>query len=136
MSLRTDANINPVKFLKNTEKKALRLSNDDDMRLYKTEKDELGFMHYRFNQYYKNIRIVRAEYFVHANNRGQAYAANGQYVRNMDKKVSTVLGETSALKRSCCMQGLTNCFQEKYWEDQLKKRTKNTDTSYYPKENW
>jgi len=133
MSLRTDANINPVKFFKEYGK-ALRLSNDDDMRLYKTEKDELGFMHYRFNQYYKNIRIVRAEYFVHANNRGQAYAANGQYVRNMDKKVSTVLGETSALKKVLLYARVDKLLsEEKYWEDQLKKRTKNADTSYYPK---
>ncbi|NNV57117.1 M4 family metallopeptidase, partial [Limnovirga soli] len=133
MNLRTDANINALKFFKEYGK-ALRLGNDDDMRLYKTEKDELGFIHYRFNQYYKRIRIARAEYFVHADIHGQAYAANGQYVANMDKRVSTALTETSALKKVLLYARVDKLLsEEKYWEDELKKRTKNTDTSYYPK---
>ena len=77
IDFRVDAKINATNFFKDYGA-ALRLSKSDDMRLYKIEKDNLGFTHYRFMQYYKNIRIAGAEYILHVDNKGVTYAANGQ----------------------------------------------------------
>ena len=133
IDFRVDAKINATNFFKDYGA-ALRLSKSDDMRLYKIEKDNLGFTHYRFMQYYKNIRIAGAEYILHVDNKGVTYAANGQYVRRMNKEVSYNLSNTTALQKVLSYVGASKyMWQEKNQEDELKQRTKKPDTSYYPK---
>ena len=48
------AKINP-KTIFTDLKDAFELSNDDQMILKKIKKDDIGFNHYRYQQYYKNI---------------------------------------------------------------------------------
>ena len=94
----------------------------------------MGHLHLRFNQYYKNIRIANAEYIVHLNKQGLAYVANGRYVRSMNKNVAYQLSKTQALDKALGKIKATRYkWQDKYWEQEIKERTKKSDTSYYPK---
>ena len=39
-------------------KKNLRLKDEDEMRVVKTEKDDIGFVHQFHDQYYKGIKVA------------------------------------------------------------------------------
>lgn len=133
IDLREDAAINGPDFFKKYGS-ALRLTAADEMRQFKIDKDAMGNLHFRFNQYHKNIRVANAEYIVHINKKGLAYVANGRYVRSMNKNVSYKLNKTQALDKALGRIKATRYkWQDKYWEKEIKERTKNPDTSYYPK---
>ncbi|MEO8150894.1 MAG: M4 family metallopeptidase [Bacteroidia bacterium] len=133
IELRTDANINPERFFVDYTA-ALGLSKDDEMRLYKIKTDNLGFTHYRFNQYYSNARISGAQYIVHVNNEGKTYCANGQYVRGMYQPFSYSLSLKDALQKALVYVGATKyMWEDDFWERDLKEKYNNKDTSYYPK---
>jgi len=95
IELREEAAINGPGFFKKYGA-ALRLTAADEMRQFKINKDPMGNLHLRFNQYYKNIRIANAEYIVHINKKGLAYVANGRYVRSMNKNVAYKLNNTQS----------------------------------------
>ncbi|MBG9374963.1 M4 family metallopeptidase [Panacibacter sp. DH6] len=133
IDLREDAAINGPGFFRKYGS-ALRLTAADEMRQFKIDKDALGNLHLRFNQYHKNIRVANAEYIVHINKKGLAYVANGRYVRSMNKNISYKLNKTQALDKALGRIKATRYrWQDKYWEKEIKERTKNPDTSYYPK---
>ncbi len=67
--------IEPVSFFI-TFKQAMNLGNSDEMRLVKTETDHIGFTHYRFHQFYKSLRVISAEFTLHAK-AGKLLTANG-----------------------------------------------------------
>ncbi len=133
IDLREDAAINGPGFFKKYGS-ALRLTAADEMRQVKINKDPMGYTHFRFNQYYKNIRIANAEYIVHINKKGLAYVANGRYVRSMNRNVAYKLTSAQALIKALGKIKATRYkWQDKYWEQEIRERTKNPDTSYYPK---
>ncbi|HRH49282.1 MAG TPA: M4 family metallopeptidase [Panacibacter sp.] len=133
IDLREDAAIKGSDFFKKYGS-ALRLTAADEMRQAKIDIDQTGNAHLRFHQYYKNIRIANADYIVHLNKKGLACVANGRYVRSMNKNVAYQLTRTQALDKALGkIKAIRYKWQDKYWEQEIKNRTKNPDTSYYPK---
>jgi Zn-dependent metalloprotease len=65
---------NAVPFLKQT----LRVKADDEFRSIKEERDNLGFTHQRYQQYYKGIKVEGATYLVHAKD-DNIKTINGEY---------------------------------------------------------
>src|SRR5688572_19453195 len=55
---------------------ALQLSEDNSCTIYRKETDVLGYVHSRYQQYYKNIKVEGGEYIVHEKG-GFTYLANG-----------------------------------------------------------
>jgi len=49
-------------------KEALKMNNNDSLRLTKESTDNLGITHQRYQQYYKGIRIEGGEYLLHGRN--------------------------------------------------------------------
>lgn len=86
-------------------KNAFDLGTEDEMRLVKIQSDKLGFKHYRFEQYYKGIKISGAQYIVHENNEGKIYSANGKIVSGLNKKTSVAVSEISALEKGKSVTG-------------------------------
>ncbi len=78
-------------------KKYLELSNDDDLKTKKYFTDDLGFIHERFQHYFKGIKVEFSEYNVHIKN-GKIQSINGNLtpVRFID--VNPALTENEALK--------------------------------------
>ena len=90
-------NINPTNVF--TEfKAAFNLKENDKMLLTKIEKDDLGYSHYKYLQYYKDIRIDGGIYTVHTNKKGITYAANGKILNGIDISVVPNLNEKQAIE--------------------------------------
>ena len=52
----------------NQYEKAFGLGQSDEMRLLKEETDNLGFTHYRYQQYHKGVPVYGAIYILHEQN--------------------------------------------------------------------
>ena len=58
--------------------------------------DKLGQIHHRYNQYYKGIQIIGAQYILHEKN-GLIHYANGHLINNLNIEVIPVLSGEEAL---------------------------------------
>ncbi len=116
-----------------TQKNAFGLGNDDEMRLIKTEKDEIGYTHYRYQQYYKGYKVVGKEYMLHEKD-GIVISANGKIEEGMQNNFSINISKAQALE-----EALKIIPAEKYaWqipalENEYKNIMHNTNASYAPK---
>ena len=59
-------------------KAVFALSADDEMKLAKQSTDKLGHTQYRYNQYYKGIKVYGTEYVLHENKGGKLFRSNGK----------------------------------------------------------
>ena len=66
----------PAKDIFRLYPKAFHLADGTDMKVLSSETDELGFQHFRYQQYFKSIKVEGAEFTVHAKD-GIALKANG-----------------------------------------------------------
>lgn len=120
---------NDIPFLK----KLLQMNADDSLQLTKDVKDELGYTHHRFQQYYKGIKVDNAEYMVHGKN-GTIETANGDFVTVGKPATTASLTEAQALNAAL---GFVKAKKYK-WEDAgmqslIKQNTGNPNATFYPK---
>ncbi|WMJ74202.1 M4 family metallopeptidase [Cytophagaceae bacterium ABcell3] len=102
------------------------------LREKKREKDALGFVHIKYQQYYEDVEVEGGEYILHTQN-GYVKSANGaiQNIYNFD--VSPSLTKEAALSLALNFLGA-----EKYkWEipeeeELLKEMTGDNNKTYYP----
>ena len=75
---------------------AFELSADDDMRIRTVKTDELGMNHYKYDQYYKNVRVQFGEFIVHQQADGFVKSANGRLITglNLQDRKSTRLNSS------------------------------------------
>jgi Zn-dependent metalloprotease len=110
----------------------LGLTTDDHLQSAKIEADPLGFVHEKFTQYYKGIKVEHAGYTVHAR-QGVVESMSGNFERVQNVKTAPTLNEQAALQRALRFVG-----GKKYmWEDAgeeatLKEQEKNSKASYKP----
>ena len=75
-----------LKWLKST---VLKINSDYDFILYKKESDALGFVHYRYKEYYKGVKVEHGVYYVHIKN-GRVISANGEFYDNISQNITSV----------------------------------------------
>lgn len=115
-------------------KDAFELSANDKMIIKKIDKDKLGFNHFRFQQYYKNYRVLYGEYIVHQTNDGFVKSANGRLITGLDVGNTAVLPEKKALDVALhFMNAKKYLWQRSDMEKELKRQEKNVNATYYPK---
>ncbi len=115
-------------------KDLLNLTDDDVMRLVKTTKDELGFTHYKYKQYYKNHQVVFGEYIVHQQPDGLITKANGRLISGMRASTNFSVSEKQALTNALqFMHAKKYLWQNLVLEKSLQEQQKNTNATYYPK---
>jgi bacillolysin len=132
IKFKEDATVNPVTIF-NELKQAFNLGNDDQMRIFKTEDDELGFTHRRYQQYYKNVKVEDAIFIVHTNKDGFTYAANGKLMPGLDVNITPNITADQAIESALKhVNAKEYKWQSNFWQNELKKHTRNSDTSYYP----
>ncbi len=119
---------NAEAFLNNTV-----LTNDVIVKKSRSDKDELGFTHTRYNLSYNNIPVHAYQVVAHAQN-GKLVSINGN-LNGINKPINSIsISESKALAVA-----LKKVNAKKYkWEDkatetQLRKSLNNPDFSYYPK---
>jgi|GEM_PF-1330020 len=113
-------------------KAALLLNEHDDLKLIATATDELGFKHYRYQQYYKGIPIEGAIYLMHEKEE-KVTLSNGQLIKNLIIATQPSLSEKDA--RFLAIQFIDAklyAWQSNVLEAQLKRSNKNSNASYFP----
>ena len=98
IQLKKELSISPLNIFK-TCKSAFLLKQNDEMILKKQEKDELGYVHYRYQQTYKGILVEGAEYIVHAKN-GVSLKANGKIVDGLTLKTTPFVSSIYAIQKA------------------------------------
>lgn len=83
---------NGVTFLKSV----LRAKTDDDLRCIKSETDEIGYTHQKYQQYYKGIKVEGAEYLLHSKG-GNIHTINGLFADVKLTDVRPKIDSTKAL---------------------------------------
>jgi len=114
------------------DKSALQLETNDHLNFVKVEKDEAGYKHYKFQQYYKNIPVEHATYLIHESSESKVISSNGKLYRGISVETIPSINESEALKKA-----LTFINAKEYaWEnEQFSKRLqliKGEEASYFP----
>lgn len=81
-------------------KKNLEMDVDDELRAEKSEKDQIGFIHDKYQQYYKKVKVEGAVYSTHAkNNIIESYSGEYKGIKNFDVKptISSAQGLSAAI---------------------------------------
>ncbi|MBI4645282.1 MAG: hypothetical protein HY738_01495 [Bacteroidia bacterium] len=113
-------------------KTAFGLDNNDEMFLKRTETDQLGYTHYRYQQKYKGINVEWAEYIVHVMD-GYVEKANGKIIRGLNLNINPLISENEALNIALSFINATVYMWEDVNEEQLLKEFKNDNSAtYYP----
>jgi Zn-dependent metalloprotease len=86
---------------------AFGLTKEDEMRVRKVEKDKLGYEHFRYQQYYKGVRIVGAENIVHHNGTF-TYLVNGKFAFIRNLEVTPSIDAEKALSRAIASVNATS----------------------------
>ncbi len=104
-----------------------------EMKNTKNNSDDMGFVHYRYQQYYKGYVINGAEYILHSKN-NIAITGNGNIVNSIEGIPTVNFSESAAVQKA--MQFFKS---EKYaWqipqlEEDKKKREHNEAATWFPK---
>ena len=113
---------------------AFKFSQDDKMMLIKTVKDDIGFTHYRYQQYYKNYQVVYGEYIVHQQPDGFVNVANGRLITGLKAGNIPTIAEKQALDAALQFMGARKyLWQNPELEKDLKRQQKNDKATYFPK---
>lgn len=114
-------------------RKAFPFSEDNGMRLWQRIPDQLGQTHYRFNQYYKGIEVVGAQYILHEEN-GFVRYANGRLVQGLNLSIIPMASESQALKAALKVVGAKSYMWESDANEAFLKREQNDpNATFYPK---
>lgn len=119
---------NAEAFLNNTV-----LSNSVKVKKLRTNSDELGITHSRYQLTYNNIPVHNTQLVSHSQN-GKLISLNGN-LNGINKPVNNIaISETRALKAALNKVGAEKYkWEDKAGEEQLRKAFNNPSFSYYPK---
>lgn len=114
-------------------KEAFGLSTEDKMVIGKIESDNLGFNHYRYQQYYKNLKVMYGEFYIHQQPDGFVKSANGRLITGLNLDNNSLLTEQQALTAALqFMNAKKYMWQNSSMEKELKRQEKDTNATYYP----
>lgn len=111
----------------------LEIRNEDTFTLIKSENDNIGFTHYRFQQNYKNIPLDGVQFLLHEKN-GKLTSANGNFYSGIAINATPNISEQDAIQKAIEFVGAEKyLWNNKEEEDFLKKEKNDNNASYYPK---
>ncbi|OFX57554.1 MAG: hypothetical protein A2046_10830, partial [Bacteroidetes bacterium GWA2_30_7] len=123
----------PFSQFTNWAKEVLKMNSEDDLLQIKSEEDKLGFVHYRFQQTYKNIPVEGGIYISHVKN-GQVQTINGKFFKGININITSDIQENTALDKAISHVGAkTYKWQNAEEEVHLKSEKNNNNATYYPK---
>ena len=112
----------------------LALTTNDELRPLRTETDELGMVHQRYQQYYRGVKVEHGELSVHART-GRIESLSGELLRAATMPaVQPALSEASALQQALQAVGAKVYQWQVPGEEQaLRATTHNAKATYQPK---
>ncbi|MFL5752468.1 MAG: M4 family metallopeptidase [Bacteroidia bacterium] len=112
---------------------ALNLDGAMSLKAYKTEKDNFGFIHTRFHQYYNSVLIEGTSLITHAKN-GRLVSVNGDFIQDTKAATTVSLSEKAALQKAL---GKVNAkrykWENKDHENALKTAFNDPGFGFFPK---
>ena len=115
-------------------KTAFGLSDADKMIVHKTFVDDIGFTIRNYQQFYKSIPIDGESVNVHTNKNGETFAATGKILKGINVETSPKLSPQEAIDLVLAFVNAKEYrWQNSFWENELKQKNTNADTTYYPK---
>ncbi len=116
----------------NQYKKAFGLGQSDEMRLLKEETDNLGFTHYRYQQYHKGVPVYGAIYILHEQN-NRLKSGNGSIISGIESNSTASISAKTAVERAIAQVSAEQyAWQNNVLEQDLKISTKNSKATHYP----
>lgn len=116
-----------------TLKRDFRISERDNFNLLKTENDEIGFTHYRYQQLHNGISVMGGEYLLHEKN-GKLISANGNFYSNLSINTTPSISKANAVQFAIKFVGAEKYLWENQQEEQfLKSEKNNPNETYFPK---
>ncbi len=113
--------------------KKLEITNDDNFKLIKSEDDDIGFTHYRYQQNYKNIPLDGVQFLLHEKN-GKLVSANGNFYSGISLGTNPSITQQEAIQKAIEFVGAQKyLWNNKAEEDFLKKEKNDNNATYYPK---
>jgi len=110
----------------------LQLTKDDQVLQTKVETDQLGFVHQKYDQYYRGIKVEHAAYTVHAR-RGTIESISGHFANIRGLNVTPSLPATTALQRALDYVGAKQyMWQSAAAEADLKQEKNDLGATYKP----
>ncbi|MBC6610921.1 M4 family metallopeptidase [Hymenobacter sp. BT507] len=111
----------------------LQLATTDQLLRNKTSADALGYVHEKYQQYYRGIRVEHGDYTVHAK-QGQIESLSGHLTRIDKLDVQPALAEEAALQRAMRFVGARQyMWQDAAEEAFLKEQEQDPAATYKPK---
>lgn len=132
LKIRDDVKLSPRNFFEKS-RTALGLSPRDEFRLLRSNTDELGMTHHRFQQYHKGYPVEGATYVLHETD-GRVATANGNLYNGTEMvEPPKVLRETDALDQVMKLAPTQQfLWLDKKAEDDLKTRNDDPNATFYP----
>lgn len=113
-------------------KTALGLSVNDSMYLVESIKDDQGYTHNRYQQYYKHIKVENAEFFEHVKD-CTVELIHGKNVEQLNLTVVPAFTQEQALNAALAfLDASLYAWENSSWEQGLKDDTGNANATYYP----
>ncbi len=110
----------------------LGLGMADELRLYRTNQDDIGFTHYRYQHYHNDVKVTGSQLLVHEKD-GFVKTLNGKLARGMNMEVGTQISEEKAIEIAIAkLPADSYMWESRMAEDMLKRIKNDPDATYYP----
>ncbi len=131
IQFKDESEVNGTEFF-NTFSNELKSSNEDSFKLIRTENDEIGFTHFRYQQLYNGIKVMGGEYLLHEKN-GKLISANGNFYSGLSIPIIPTLSKERAIENAMNFVGAEKyLWNNKDEEDFLKSEKNDTNATYSP----
>jgi len=114
-------------------KKEFGLGDNDEMVLIREKQDDAGNKHYRYQQYYKGIKVETCVYSIHES-QGEPRNCLGKIANNLNFDITKRLKESDALEIALkSINASKYAWQDSSYEQGLKIDLNDSAASWYPK---
>ncbi len=113
-------------------KAELGLGESDALVLLRADEDDLGFTHYRYQHYYKDVKVQGSQLLVHEKD-GFVTTLNGRLARRLDLNKDPAISPTNAIEKALAYLPAELYMWENEQQEQLIKRILNDpQATHYP----
>jgi bacillolysin len=129
---RKQANVQPNELF-TTYREAMGLRPEDEMKIVKSQKDDLGYAHNIYAQYYKGILVQNAGFSEHFKD-NKVEVAHGKLIEQLNLDVNPRLTEAQALQFALdSIAAKEYAWQNPKFEKALKIELSDLNATYFPK---
>lgn len=109
------------------------LTANDKFELFNTAKDNIGFSHYSYQQYYKGVLVQGGQYLLHEKD-GKLFSANGNFYSDLSLLSNATISSEAAIDSAKKYMGAKKYMWEIPEEEAYLKKEKNdSKATFYPK---